>query len=118
MKPIEFTESMYVLAAPKNQEKEVDPLPVYSDKQKCISCWELTDEEIEIIKKTKRVYLGVLSGKTQPPVFLTIQPPFNLEFTRYMLLVKKLGKGKAKRALSQEEYKEYLELMKKFQKLS
>lgn len=118
MKPIEFTESMYVLAAPKGQEKEVDPLPVYSDKQKCISCWELTDEEIEIIKKTKKVYLGVLSWKTQPPVFIAINPPFVPEFTRYMQLVKKLGKDKAKRALSQEEYKEYLGLMKKFQKQS
>lgn len=118
MKPIEFTESMYCLQAPKGQEKEVDPLPVYSDKQKCVSCWELTDEELEIVKKTKRIYLGVFSGKTQPPVFLAIKPPFVLDFTRYMTLVKKLGKEKAKRALNQEEYKEYLGLLQKFQKKS
>ncbi len=118
MIPIDFTESMYKLQAPKGQEKKVMPLPVYTDKVKCISCWELTDEEFEIIKRTRKVYLGVFSGKTQPPVFLSVKIPFIPEFSRYMQLVKKLGKEKAKRALSQEEYKEYLELLKKFQKQS
>ena len=116
MEPVDFTESTLKLGAPKGQEKEVGDLYVYTDKKKCISCWELTDDDLEILKKTKKVYAGVFSGKTQPPIFLTVETPFLAEFTRYMTLVKKLGQKK--RSLSQEEYQEYLKLLEKFQKKS
>ena len=116
MKPIDFTESTLKLGAPKGQEKEVGDLHVYTDKKKCISCWELTDEEIKTLQKTKKIYVGVFSGSTQPPIFLSVDTPFIAEFTRYMELVKKLGAKN--RALSQEEYQEYLKLLEKFQKQS
>ena len=116
MKPINFTESTLKLGAPKGQEKEIGDLHVYTDKKKCISCWEFTDEEIETLKKTKKIYVGVFSGKTQPPIFLTVDKPFLAEFTRYMEFVKKLGMSK--RSLSQEEYQEYLKLLEKFQNKS
>ena len=116
MEPIDFTESTIKLGAPKGQEKEVRDLHVYTDKKKCISCWKLTDEEIETILKTKKIYVGVFSGSSQPPIFLTVDKPFLAEFTRYMELVKKLGASS--RSLSQEEYTEYLKLLEKFQKKS
>ena len=116
MKANDFTESTIKLGAPKGQEKEVGNLHVYTDKKKCISCWELTDEEIKTLQKTKKIYVGVFSGSTQPPIFLTIDTPFIVDFTRYMELVKKLGAKD--RALSQTEYQEYLKLLEKFQKQS
>lgn len=60
-----------------------DDLPVYEcyndqyNTKECISCFELTDEEIEIVKrqieegKRPAVYLSVLGG--QPPVGLWIR---------------------------------------------
>jgi hypothetical protein len=36
----------------------------------CVSCWEFSQEEIEAIAKTGRVYISVFSGETQPPVFV------------------------------------------------
>ena len=78
MEPVNFEEvnRRYV-------KEGCDDLPVYEsyndqfNTKECISCFELTDEEIEIIKKQiekgKRpaVYLSVIGG--QPPVGLWIR---------------------------------------------
>jgi hypothetical protein len=40
-----------------------------------VSCWELTEEELQEIIKTKRVWLGVLGAGT-PPVWLSGTNPF------------------------------------------
>ena len=39
--------------------------------------WELTDEEIEQIRKGRRVYLYV-KGRAMPPVFLAAEPYFDI----------------------------------------
>lgn len=75
MKAIETIETNAVLKAPPGA-KNVYDLPVarlvFEDGVKAIeSCWELSDEEIQIITSTKRVYLVVL-GVTHPPLSLEI----------------------------------------------
>lgn len=77
MKPIEFNEQNKVLLKPENMtDEECKSLPVFSNGKECISCWQLSDEEIEKLKETKCIWLGVLSGQTQPPVFLNVDNPF------------------------------------------
>lgn len=39
-----------------------------------VSCWQLTDEELELVKETKVIWLGCLNS--QPPVFLEVEKPF------------------------------------------
>lgn len=77
MKPINFKQQNTVLEKPENmKDSECSALPTFRDGKQCISCWELSEQDLEEINKTKKVYLGVLSGNTQPPVFLTVQTPF------------------------------------------
>jgi hypothetical protein len=62
MKPIEFIEQNKTLGKPESMtDEECGSLPVFSDGNQCISCWQLTDEEIEKIKETKCIWLGVMS---------------------------------------------------------
>ena len=77
MRAIEFKEQNGVLGKPEGMtDDECSPLPVFRDGKHCVSVWELSEADLELIKETKVVYLGVLSGNTQPPVFLTIESPF------------------------------------------
>ena len=77
MNPIEFKEQNKVFTKPENMtDKECKSLPVLTDGKQSVSCWELTDEKLEEIKKTKKVYLGVL-GQGHPPVFLEVFKPFS-----------------------------------------
>ena len=70
MKPIKFKEMNRELTKPKNMTEECSSLYVYTDEEVCISCWKLSF--IERLKALihGRVWLGVLSGGTQPPVFI------------------------------------------------
>lgn len=77
MKPTEFKEQNKVLSKPDNMtDEECSSLPVYTDGKLCISCWELTWRDIWQIIKTRRVWLWVLSGRTQPPVIVSADFPF------------------------------------------
>lgn len=68
--PVEFHGQNGVLGVQKESEHNVDPLPVFRNGRSCISCWELSDAEMEEIIKTKRVYVSVFYGLTQPPIFI------------------------------------------------
>lgn len=71
MKPISFENSTQVLIRPAGMsEQKCGPLPVYSDGQQCISCWRPSLRERVSMLLFGRVWLYVLSGKTQPPVSL------------------------------------------------
>ncbi|GAB3272738.1 hypothetical protein GCM10027347_44560 [Larkinella harenae] len=79
MRPVEFPEQNGVLGPPQqwpDDQPEVVPLPVFRDGWNVISCWELTDDEIEVMRVTKRIYIGVVGGPSQPPIFATALPPF------------------------------------------
>lgn len=67
MNPVNFKFQNGVLSPPKGMEEEVVPLPIFHDGEWTVSCWEVTDAEIEEISKTKRVWLAV-QGKTHPPL--------------------------------------------------
>lgn len=85
MKPVRFDESNTVIG---EDQPEYMPLPAlikpysvgYGDdiavypKGNVVSCWELSDEELQAIIKTRRVYLSVLTfGKPVQPCLLTVK---------------------------------------------
>ncbi|MBS4056529.1 MAG: hypothetical protein KGZ82_04340 [Bacteroidales bacterium] len=74
MKPLKFKEHNQQLGPPQGMsEDECASLPVFTDGKQCISCWELSPEEIDKVKRTGRIWLSVMSGKTQPPVWLSAE---------------------------------------------
>ena len=77
MRPVEFDEQNGTLSKPPSMtDEECLPLPVFRDGKDVISCWELNKEDLEEINKTGKIYLGILSGNTQPPVWLSVENPF------------------------------------------
>lgn len=61
MKPIDFPEANVVYG--EGQEGAI-PLPACREdgpRGQAISCWELSDEEIEMIQKTRTVYISQLT---------------------------------------------------------
>lgn len=77
MKPIQFPESNMVLNKPENMtDEECSSLPIFTGNSQCISCWELDEEELELIQKTGKIYISVFSGNTQPPICPMVISPF------------------------------------------
>lgn len=82
MIPSSFKESNHFLNPPDGMSLEdCDPLAVcntqdYKGFPVVISCWKLTQEELEEVIKTKRVWVGVL-GHTMPPIWVDGQNPFS-----------------------------------------
>jgi hypothetical protein len=68
-KPVAFPGSNYTLGAPPGAEN-VSPLPIFRNGTCCVSAWELTDAEIAEIVKSRRVFLSVFFGNSQPPVYV------------------------------------------------
>lgn len=78
MRPVEFPESNKTLLKPESMtDEECSSLPIYTDGLNCVSCWEITEEEVEVLKSTKKIWLTILSGKSQPPVCLQVESPFS-----------------------------------------
>jgi len=75
MKPIKFPEATKDLLKPKGMtDEECGSLPVWNgDEKQCISCWKMTPKERIKALIFGRVWLGVLSGQTQPPVWMDIK---------------------------------------------
>lgn len=70
MKPINHRFTNVTLNAPAGQEDEILPLRVWTDGEQCISCWQMGWRERLSALVFGRVWLSVLSGRTQPPVWL------------------------------------------------
>ncbi len=72
MKPIQFPEMTRTLQPSGKQYSDniqgVEPLPIYTDGEQCISCWRPSWRERLSILFFGRVWLSVLSGSRQPPV--------------------------------------------------
>ncbi len=73
MKPILFKCANRELLPPIERKHsanvvEISPLPVWTDNEQCVSCWQMTLRERLSALLFGRVWLAVLSGKTQPPV--------------------------------------------------
>lgn len=73
MTPTGFKECNKVLGAPQGMtSEEVMNLPIFTDGKSCTSVWELNDEDLAEIIKTKKIALTIYSGATQPPVALGV----------------------------------------------
>lgn len=71
MTPIAFKEANKNLRKPSNMtDKECKSLWIYTDGQNCISCWKMTWKQRIKALLFGKVWLGVYSGSTQPPVWL------------------------------------------------
>jgi hypothetical protein len=57
------------LGPPRGAEN-VEPLHTYTNGTCSVSCWQLSEEELAEINRTGCVYVSILSGRTQPPVFV------------------------------------------------
>lgn len=67
--PINFAGSNVVMHAPKDAEN-VQDMHVFRTQHSCVSCWELSAVELAEINRTGRVFLSVLMGGQQPPVYV------------------------------------------------
>lgn len=77
MKAIHFPEANKLLTPPKGMTKEeCSDLPVYNDGKISLSCWELSVEEVHKLMTTRKIWLWVWAGKTQPPVALDVSDPW------------------------------------------
>lgn len=79
MKAVNFEEANIKIA---ENQPEYDTLPakVYDDQfGEVISCWELTDEELEHIKKTKQIWVSVLTFRKgiAPMMLMSEKPEMN-----------------------------------------
>ncbi|MGE0358625.1 MAG: hypothetical protein AB7P08_17115 [Burkholderiales bacterium] len=72
--PSSFPEQVRTLDPPKGwseiEHGECAPLPIYSDGFQCVSLWRLGWRERLSALLFGRVWLAVLSGATQPPVWV------------------------------------------------
>ena len=99
MKPIDFPQSTKVLQKPSTMsDKECSSLHVWNDGKQCVSCWKPTFKERINILFGGKVWLGVLSGKTQPPVFVSGEMVFETAPLKARILA---FWGKAKESIIQ-----------------
>ena len=69
--PVDFEGSNDLMLAPKSMPpEECGDLPIFNANNQIISCFRLTDEELEIVKKTGCVWLSVF-GQKMPPVMIS-----------------------------------------------
>lgn len=74
MKPIKTENTNSILLAPEGS-KDVINLPitklVYENGTRAVeSCWQLSDEELELVKNTGKIYF-LCMGETHPPILLS-----------------------------------------------
>lgn len=75
--PIRFTESNAELKKPSTMtDDECGSLPVYCDGSQSISCWHLPWRHRIRILFSGCIWLGVVFGSTQPPVWIDSKRPF------------------------------------------
>lgn len=78
MESINFKGSNIILNKPNGMtEEECGSLPVFRGHEECMSCWELSDEDMEALKKDPKIWVWVYAGgATQPPIALSATNPF------------------------------------------
>jgi len=87
MRPVEFKYQNNVLQpSDKKYSKNVtgiDPLPIWTDGEQCVSCWRMSWRERLSALVFGRVWLAILSGRTQPPVWVGASRDYLKETTEY-----------------------------------
>lgn len=85
MKPIEFKEQNFTFKKPEGMtEEQCGDLHAYKGKTEgelpvVISCWEPSQEEIDEIVKTKKIWVWLMIAGTIPPVYIGTDHPFPAE---------------------------------------
>lgn len=79
MHPKQFPESNQTFTLPEDaclDRPDRGELPVCIDPEskQIVSCWQLSPEEIEVVKNTGEIWLGMIG--MQPPVWLSVERPF------------------------------------------
>ena len=67
--PVDFDGTNKSYRAPEGRD-DVSDLPVFANGACIVSAWELSEEELEEIVRTRRVFLSSFSGATLFPVFV------------------------------------------------
>lgn len=71
MKPIKFKQENKNLLKPDSMtEDECSSLWVYTDGNQCISCWKMNWKQRIKALFFGKIWLSVMSGRTQPPVWI------------------------------------------------
>lgn len=71
MKPIKFNQANKNLLKPDSMtEEECSSLWVYTDGNQCISCWKMNWKQRIKNLFFGKIWLSVMSGETQPPVWV------------------------------------------------
>lgn len=70
--PVKFPEATKCLQKPADMtDEECSPLHVWNDGEMCVSCWKLSFLQRLSVLAHGTIWLGVLFGYTQPPVWLS-----------------------------------------------
>lgn len=71
MKPVKFKDVDVTFA---KDQPEYIPLPAqWIDQYTILTCWKLTDEEIEVLKKKKKLWIGIKTfGKPLQPLLPSV----------------------------------------------
>jgi hypothetical protein len=76
MEPVEFEYANWTLRPSGQRYSDnvtgVDPLRVWTDGEQCVSCWRMSLKERLAALLFGRVWLALLSGRSQPPVSLVV----------------------------------------------
>lgn len=71
MKPIKFNQANKNLLKPDSMtEEKCSSLWVYTDGNQCISCWKMNWKQRIKALFFGKIWLSVMSGETQPPVWV------------------------------------------------
>ena len=74
---------------------DVQPLPIWTDGEQCVSCWQMTWRERFAALFRGRVWLAMLTGKTQPPACLSVEKEYVREATPNEKLTSGTGESAA-----------------------
>lgn len=78
MIPIKFPEQNVTF---KHPDPNCGDLPAFQDDSVIVSCWELTDEDLEAVNSSRKIWVGI-RGKVLQPMWIITELPFvdNTEF--------------------------------------
>lgn len=97
MKPVDFKEQNVVLEKPQSMsDEDCETLPVFTNGSECLSKWRPSAKERLKILFGADLWLLVLSGKTQPPVCITLENVFKDEEKPKKSKLQKNGKSMKK----------------------
>lgn len=69
--PVKWDKANLILKAPEGYESnQVQDLHIFTNGVVCVSKWRLSEKAIRDLIETGCLFIGVLSGKSQPPIFI------------------------------------------------